>query len=121
MRAARIDRDEAWANLGLATTGRELGLFAHAIAECREAARRDEKLTAESGAMIRELHEAIGADLLRKAEDASAEDRFGSARLAAQAVLADYRDTAAAKAAAGPRKLGAPGPLLERGLGLLDA
>ncbi|MFY9344997.1 MAG: hypothetical protein WAT39_21070 [Planctomycetota bacterium] len=97
--AARIDQDDARAHLGLAATCRDLGLFAHAIAESREAARRDAKLAAESSAMVRELHEAIGADLLRQAEDAAAESRLGSARLAAQAVLADYRDTASAKAA----------------------
>lgn len=95
--AARIDQDDARAHFTLAGTCRELGLFPHAIAEAREAARRDPALLPDANRMIADLQDAIGADLLRRAEASFAEDRLGSARLTAQAVLRDYRNTGAAK------------------------
>ena len=106
--SARIDQDDAHARLALAGTCRELGLFAHAIAEAREAARLDPSLRASANDMIAELHAAMAAEVLRQAEAAFAEDRLGSARLAAQTVVRDHRNTAAAKGAADLlRRLGA--------------
>lgn len=97
--AARIDQADAKAHLELARACRELGLSALAIAEAREAARRDPALASTVDKMIPVLRSDIATEILRQAEGDFAEDRIGSARLGSHVVLRDYSDTAAAKGA----------------------
>ncbi len=97
--SARTDHEDARAHLQLAATCRGLGLFGHAIAEAREAARIDPSLDATARKLVDEMREAIAADLVQEAEAALEDGRSGSARLAAQTVLRDYAHTGATKAA----------------------
>lgn len=97
--SARIDQADAKAHLALAATCRKLGLFALAIAEAREAGRRDSVYSSTVDKMISELRGEIAAELLRQAENDFADDRVGSARVAAHVVLRDYEETASAKGA----------------------
>ena len=97
--AARMDQEDAKAHLDLAVTCRDLGLFALAIAEAREASRRDPKLSATVDKLIPDLRRRIAAEILQQAESDFADERSGSARLAAHVVARDYEDTAAAKGA----------------------
>ncbi|MEO6596823.1 MAG: hypothetical protein ABIP94_18920 [Planctomycetota bacterium] len=99
MLAARIDPSDAKAHLELSGACRELGLFAYAIAEAREAARRDTALASTVDKMIPSLRAEIAAEILRQAESDFADERIGSARLGVHVVLRDYKDSAAAKAA----------------------
>lgn len=97
--AARIDQADAKAHIALAATCRELGLFALAIAEAREAGRRDPSYSSRVDKMILELRGDIAAAVLRDAENDFTDNRTGSARLAARIVLRDYEDTPSARGA----------------------
>ena len=97
--SGRMDQTSGTAHLELAQTCRELGLFAFGIAEARESARRDPALTDASNRLIKALRQSIATQLLRAATADAEAGLYGSAKLAAQTIVRDYSDTAAADAA----------------------
>ena len=97
--SGRMDQTSGTAHLELAQTCRELGLFAFGIAEARESARRDPALTDASNRLIKALRQSIATQLLRAATADAEAGLYGSAKLAAQTIVRDYSDTAAAGAA----------------------
>ena len=100
--SARIDQADAKAHLGLARTCKKLGLLALAISESREASRRDAALSPIVDKLIIQLRGQLAGEILQQAEGDYAEDRMGSARMAAHVLKRDYGDT---DAATGAKKL----------------
>ncbi|MCA8949734.1 MAG: hypothetical protein KDE27_09540 [Planctomycetes bacterium] len=97
--SGRLDQTSGKAHLELAQTCRELGLFAFGIAEAREAARRDPALAEASQHLVEGLRQSIADEILHAATSDADAGRYGSASLAAEAILRDYADTPAARAA----------------------
>ncbi|MBK8977102.1 MAG: hypothetical protein IPM29_14405 [Planctomycetes bacterium] len=95
--AARIDQGNGGAHLDLAAVCEDLGLFAFAIAEARQAAKLDPALGAKAKRVEQQSREQIAARILQAAQADFEDGRLGSAQLAAHAVAHDYGDTRSAR------------------------
>ncbi len=96
---ARSDAQSAAAHLSLAEQCLELGLYGHAIAEYREAARLDPSFAAKSQTGIAGARRQIAKAILEDAQDALLENRTAAARLLLSSLITRYRETPAAKEA----------------------
>lgn len=93
--AAGVDSRNAAAHMKLAEISRDLGLWAHVIAEAREASRLEGSMKSEAERLVGLARSEIALVLLADAREALDEGRQAAARLAATTAVTDYGDTAA--------------------------
>lgn len=93
--AAGVDPSNAAAHMTLAETCSDLGLWAHVIAEAREAARLDRSMKSAAERHVGVARSEIAQGLLAEAREALDEGREAAARLALTAVVTDYSETLA--------------------------